>query len=342
MTELARGLGALLGEAWGTETRVEATEIASAGARRTNLLFDAIAGDRREALVATIMPTPEIAHSTMSVEASLLRTAEAASVPAPRLVLVSEEPKYVGGPLFITRRVTGESIPRRILRLCEQHPGLGERVAYQCGEAMSRLHAVPEAEVDPGVEAPAEGDPCLHALRDLQEKNAALLQPSPAMTLALVWLERHLPKPPASGLSLVHGDWRNGNIAVSEHGLEAAYDWEIAHLGDPMEDLAWICVRSWRFRNDHLEVGGFAKREALFDGYRAGGGTIDTDRFRWWKVLRTAWWGLGLADQAASHLDGSFSSIVMAASGRRVAELEYDVLMLLSREYAPLGTKVHS
>ena len=91
-----------------------------------------------------------------------------------------------------------------------------------------------------------------------------------------------------------------------------------------------------------LEVGGFAKREALFDGYRAGGGTIDTDRFRWWKVLRTAWWGLGLADQAASHLDGSFSSIVMAASGRRVAELEYDVLMLLSREYAPLGTKVHS
>lgn len=340
MSDVTEGLARFLSETWGTAVGVEGVRVASAGARRRNLLFEATRGKQREALAATIMPTPEIAHTTMEVEAALLRIAEAADVPAPRLIAVTEDPAYVGGPLFVTRRIEGESIPRRILRLCEQDATLGPRLAYQCGEAMAKLHAVPRDAIDPRIEVPTAGDPAAHALRDLEEKNDALLQPSPALTLALVWLERHLPAPPATGLALVHGDWRNGNIAVSANGLEAAYDWEIAHVGDPMEDLAWICVRSWRFRNDHLEVGGFATRDALFEGYRAAGGAIDLDRFRWWKLLRTAWWGFGLADQAASHLDGSFPSIVMAASGRRVAELEYDVLMLLSHEYAQPLTKV--
>lgn len=339
MSDVAEGLARFLSETWQEPVRVEAVRVASAGARRRNLLFEATRGELREALAATIMPTPEIAHTTMEVEAALLRTAEAAGVPAPRLVAVTEDPAYVGGPLLVTRRVEGESIPRRILRLCEQDPTLGSRLASQCGEAMARLHAVPQASLDSRIEVPASGDAAAHALRDLEEKNDALLQPSPALTLALVWLARNLPAPPPAGLALVHGDWRNGNIAVSPKGLEAAYDWEIAHVGDPMEDLAWICVRSWRFRNDHLEVGGFATRESLFEGYRGAGGSIDLERFRWWKLLRTVWWGLGLADQAASHLDGSFPSIVMAASGRRVAELEYDVLMLLSHEYEPPHTK---
>jgi hypothetical protein len=96
-----------------------------------------------------------------------------------------------------------------------------------------------------------------------------------------------------------------------------------------MEDVSWMCVRMWRFRNDDLEVGGLAHRADLKAGYEGAGGTWDDDSFHWWKTLGTLRWGLGLAGQAMAHLNGSFRSIVMAASGRRVSELEYDTLMLL-------------
>jgi aminoglycoside phosphotransferase (APT) family kinase protein len=122
---------------------------------------------------------------------------------------------------------------------------------------------------------------------------------------------------------------------VGKDGLRAALDWEVSRVGDAMEDVAWLCQRGWRFRNDELEVGGFAKLAELKAGYEAGGGTWNVASFHWWKVMATLRWGLLLAGQAAAHLDGSVPSIVMAASGRRVAELEYDVLMLIGRNLGP-------
>ncbi len=132
-------------------------------------------------------------------------------------------------------------------------------------------------------------------------------------------------------LSIVHGDLRNGNIIVDATGLRAVLDWEGAHLGDPSEDLARICLRTWRFGADAFEVGGFAQRSALLDAYVEAGGRVDSESFHWWKVLGTLRWGISLARQAIGHLDGSVPSIVMAASGRRVAELEFDLLALLGR-----------
>ena len=96
-----------------------------------------------------------------------------------------------------------------------------------------------------------------------------------------------------------------------------------------MQDLAWPCQRMWRFREDARTVGGLGPVAALRDAYVGAGGVWDDDRFAWWRVLGTVSWGLGLAGQARGHLDGSFPSIVMAASGRRVPELEYDTLLLL-------------
>ena len=157
---------------------------------------------------------------------------------------------------------------------------------------------------------------------------ADLLQPSRAFSLAVSWLERRQPSPPAK-LAAIHGDVRNGNLIVSEGGLEAILDWELAHVGDPMEDLALLCLRTWRFGLDHLEAGGFCDRATLVESYESAGGRFDLEAFHWWKVLGTLRWGLGLAAQAKGHLDGSVRNIVTATSGRRVGELEYDLLNLL-------------
>ena len=325
------GLAAFLSEQWATPVAVENLSVASAGARRRNVLFDALRDGARVPLVATIIPSAAVQIMPIEVEASNLRLAEAAGMPAPHVHAVCDDARFVGGPFFVTARVAGESIPRQVLRLVERDPPLGPRLARQCGEALAKLHAVDPAEAHAQIARPGD-DPIEATLRAVALLVRDLLQPSPAFALALGWLRRNRPPPPAR-LAVVHGDFRNGNILVGPGGLLAALDWEICHVGDPMEDLGWLCQRMWRFRNDALEVGGFGARADLRAGYEAAGGRFDASRFHWWKAMSTLRWGLGLAGQAKAHLDGSVPSVVMAASGRRVAELEWDVLMLLRRGF---------
>jgi aminoglycoside phosphotransferase (APT) family kinase protein len=327
-TDVAKGLANFLSQQWGEEVRVDGIAPATAGARRQNLLFDAHHSGKTTPLCATITPNAALQVMAAEVEASCLQLAEGAGAPAPHVHGVSSDPSFVGGPFFITSRIDGETIPRRVLRMIEAHQGLGERLAYQCGEALARLHSVDTRAANPALARPEDVSASGQALRGVALLLDGLLQPSLAFRLAFHWLERNQP-PPTQHLSLVHGDFRNGNLIVGEDGLRAALDWELTHIGDPMEDLGWVCQRMWRFRNDTLEVGGFAGRDSLRAGYEAAGGTWSEASFHWWKTLGTLRWGIGLAAQAAAHIDGSVRSIVMAASGRRVAELEYDTLMLL-------------
>ncbi len=324
----AKGLANYLSQEWDEEVSVDGLTIATAGARRQNLLFDAHHAGQTSRLVATITPNAALQVMDAEVEASCLRFAEAAGMPAPHLHGVSNDVSAVGGPFFITSRVEGETIPRRVLRMIEASPGSGARLGRQCGTALAQLHGADLGNAHPSLAKPEGVTPSEQAIQGLDLLFEDSLQPSLAFRLCFHWLERNQPPPPQR-LSVVHGDFRNGNLIVGEEGLLATLDWELTHLGDAMEDLGWLCQRMWRFRNDELEVGGFASRGDLRGGYEAAGGSWNEESFHWWKVLGTLRWGMGLARQAAAHLDGSVRSIVMAASGRRVAELEYDTLMLL-------------
>ncbi|MAE95367.1 MAG: phosphotransferase [Deltaproteobacteria bacterium] len=327
--DLAQGLARALSTTWGETAEIEIRDQASAGARRHNVLFDALRGGERIPLVATIIPNPAIQVMDVEVEAASLRLAESQGMPVPHVHGVWQDTSLVGGPFFVSTRIDGETIPRQVLRLVEAHPGLGATLAGQCGGALARLHAADADKAHEGLIRPREDD-CVveQALTGVAALIGELLQPSPSFTLGLRWLERHAPAPPER-LSVLHGDFRNGNLIVGDDGLRAVLDWEVGHLGDPMEDAAWLCMRMWRFRNDELEVGGFGQRAQLREGYEAAGGAWRDEAFHWWKVLGTLRWGLGLAGQAKAHIDGSVPNIIMAASGRRVAELEYDLLMLL-------------
>ena len=331
LDQTAKGLAAFLAQKWGRPVAIENLEQASAGARRRNLLFDAVSGSDRTPLVATIVPFAAMQLVPIEVEASNLQLAEAAGMPVPHVHAVSSDNSFVGGPFFITSRIAGETIPRQVLRLVERTPGLGATLARQCGAALARLHAADASRTHPLVVRPA-GNPLEAALAVSRRSIDELLQPSPAFTLCFNWLKRNIPPAPRR-ITIVHGDFRNGNIIVGADGLRASLDWEVCHLGDPMEDAGWVVQRMWRFRNDSLEVGGFGTRDDLRAGYQEAGGEWNEARFQWWKAQGTLRWGLGLAGQAKQHLDGSVPSIVLAASGRRVAELEYDTLMLLKRGF---------
>jgi aminoglycoside phosphotransferase (APT) family kinase protein len=326
--DLAAGLASFLSVEWGRPVTVAKLSLSSAGARRSNVLFDADDGEHGLSLVATILPSREIELNPIGAEAAIRALAEQGGVPVPHVHAVCLDESFVGGPFFVSERVDGESVPRRVLRLVDER-GIGEVVAAQLGRAIGRLHAIDPSLAPVDLMDPGPGNPAELAIAGADESMAQLLQPRPALALGLRWLERHLPAPPARR-SIVHSDVRNGNLIIGPDGLRAVLDWEGARRqGDPMEDLAWPSLRMWRFRADDREIGGFAGREPFIAGYQAAGGAFDSERFHWWKVLGTVRWALGLAGQAAAHLDGRFVSIVMAASGRRVPELEWDLLMLV-------------
>ena len=174
----------------------------------------------------------------------------------------------------------------------------------------------------PGLERP-DPLPTWRAMLD------GLGQPHPAFELAAAVATR----PPAAergARRIVHGDFRNGNLIVGPEGVRAVLDWELAHVGDPMEDLGWLCVKAWRFGVDDSRVGGFGDEADLFAAYEsAGGGPVDPAVVRWWEVLGTLKWGIMCIVQAMTHLSGATRSVELAAIGRRVCENEWDLLELV-------------
>ena len=258
---------------------------------------------------------PGAPASGVRLEAGLLAAAAKAGVPVPGLVAAGSADDGLGAAFVVVEFVEGETIPRRILR-DEALAGARAVLAAQCGEILAAIHDIPPAEV-PGL---AGGDQ-LEALRGLLDH---LGQPHPAFELGLRKLAST--RPPRTDETVVHGDFRNGNLIVGAEGVQAVLDWELAHLGDPMEDLGWLCVRAWRFGSP-LPVGGFGGVDDLVAAYeRASGRHVDPDVLHWWELLGTLRWGVICIVQAMTHTTGVVRSVELAAIGRRVCEVEWDLL----------------
>lgn len=162
-------------------------------------------------------------------------------------------------------------------------------------------------------------------------------EPHPALELALLRLDAD--RRPSTRRGVVHGDFRLGNWMVDASGLVGVLDWELAHIGDPVEDLGWMCVQSWRFGSP-LPAAGVGTREELLAAYAAAGGAfVDPGELRWWELFGTTRWGVICVQQAATHLSGAVRSVELAAIGRRVCEVERDVLELLEPDAVATATR---
>ena len=254
----------------------------------------------------------------MAIEVAALRAASAGGVPVPEVVAASTDPSALGAAYTIMTAVDGETIARKLLR-DEQFATARGVLAGQLGAAAARLHAVDVG----GLEGFAADDP-LEALRTTLDETG---EPHPAFELVMRWLHDH--RPAQRPKALVHGDFRIGNVIVGPEGLRAVLDWELAHLGDPMEDLGYLCVKAWRFGGT-LPVGGVGTYEQLFAAYEAaGGGRVDPTEVHWWEVLGTLKWGIICITQALAHTSGASRSHELAAIGRRVCENEHDLFLAL-------------
>jgi aminoglycoside phosphotransferase (APT) family kinase protein len=247
----------------------------------------------------------------MQMEAALLRAALSVGVPVPDVVAAGDDWIVMG-------HVEGETIARKILR-DDEYAGARPKLAHQCGEILAALHRIP-VDVTP-LDEPDQLATWRVTLDTLGEAH-------PAFELAFKWLTANRPAP--SRRAVVHGDFRNGNFIVGPEGVRSVLDWELAHVGDPMEDLGWLCVKAWRFGVRDKPVGGFGDYDALIGAYEAaGGGTVDRDVLLWWETLGTLKWGIMCILQAMAHTSGAIRSVELAAIGRRVCENEWDLLEML-------------
>jgi aminoglycoside phosphotransferase (APT) family kinase protein len=313
----------------GAHATVDALRRLSGGASRETWAFDARVGDENLALVLRRDPGAAVSGPLdRSTEADVLGAAQHAGVLAPPVRFVLEPADELGSG-FVMDRVEGETVARRILR-DDEYAGARPLLAAQCAEQAARIHAVPGSALPAAL-------PLLGAHEQLEQYREVLDtigEPHPAFELGLRRLARDAPT--VDEATLVHGDFRNGNLVVGPEGLRAVLDWELAHRGDPVEDLGWLCVKSWRFGVTDHRVGGFGHVDTLCRAYEAASGTsVDPARLRWWEAFGTLKWGVICEIQAQTHLLGLVRSVELATLGRRIAEMEWDLLELLADTDAP-------
>jgi aminoglycoside phosphotransferase (APT) family kinase protein len=321
--ELTSGLEALLA-AHGAVGQVDGVVRLSGGASRETDAFDLVTdGGTRPLILQRVRKGSLDTGPGIRGEAALLRLADAQGVPVPTVV-ADDDGTHVGGPALVAERLEGETIARKLLRDGEWTTAR-QRLVGQAGAALAAIHRIPIAD------APPLRD--VDQLEEQQTLAATLGPPFPAFELALRWLARN--RPAAREHTVVHGDFRLGNLLIDRAGLRGVLDWEISHLGDPVEDLGWYCVRAWRFGSP-LPAGGMGTREELLAAYAdAGGRPVEPEVLRWWELLGTVRWGLICHVQASAHLGGVVRSMELATIGRRVAENEWDVLGLLPGDPLP-------
>lgn len=306
-----------LADALGRIMRAEITDLRrlSAGASRETWSFDV---DGKGHILRRDPPAaPDPAG--MAREAECFRAAAAAGVPIPTLFAAGDGSDGVGSPYLLMERVDGETLPRRLLR-DERWAEVRPLLARQFGEILARLHRIPVGNV-PSV--PRSGN----RLDSLRDQHDVFGEPSPALEVAFRWLADHRPDPTPD--ALVHGDFRNGNLLIGPDGVRAVLDWELAHIGDPREDLGWVCAKVWRF-GAAPAVGGFGDRDELFEGYASvAGQRPDPEAVHWWEVFAAAHWAVICRVQAERHFSGAEPSVELAVLGRRACEAEYDALLAL-------------
>jgi aminoglycoside phosphotransferase (APT) family kinase protein len=255
-----------------------------------------------------------IHEATLSLEQEfqVLEAAAEAGVKVPEPVAYLGE--LGGREAFAMERVEGETIGRRIAR--NPPPGL----EIQLADELAKIHAIPPERL-PFLRG---GD----ILGRFEHELDTVGDPHAAIEYGLWWLRQHRPEPLADVVT--HGDFRIGNVVVSERGLEYLLDWEFAHLSDPREDLAWPIVRAWRFGADERRLGGVGELEPYLQRYaELTGLEVPVDDLDWWEVLGNVKWATGCLTQCRRHLTGLDRSVEYAVLGRMAAEMEYELLDLI-------------
>jgi aminoglycoside phosphotransferase (APT) family kinase protein len=311
---------ARLGDVLGQRPSGEIRRLSGGASRETYLCGCGSSGDLVLQIEQGGKPTGEPPG-----QAALLEAALHAGVPVAAVIAHGNDDPILGAAWTLLKALPGTADAKQILAdaTAGDVPGkIGNRALELLDSIAGALAAVHRMPADPALAPPVE-EP-LAQLRALYDR---LGEPHPTFELAFRILGSD--RPP-SRPTIVHGDFRMGNLMVDRDGVSGVLDWELTHIGDPVEDLGWLCVPAWRFTRPDLPAAGLGTREELLAAYeRHAGITVPMTELRRWELAGTLRWGVICVMQAFTHLSGARRSIEHAVIGRRACEVEWDLLELL-------------
>jgi aminoglycoside phosphotransferase (APT) family kinase protein len=301
----------------------------SGGAIQENWAFDAkVRGGAHAGAVPCVLrtdaPTGVAVSHGRPEEFAILRAAHTAGVKVPEPLGLCADAKILGKPFYVMRRVDGTALGH-VLVNDSKWPGDRVKLARELGAELAKLHTLVPPRADlPFLKSPV-GSPALASVAEYRAWLDAYRDPRPALEFALRWLERAAP--PKGALALCHRDYRTGNYMVDAQGLTGILDWEFAGWSDPLEDLGWFCAKCWRFGRWDREAGGVGDRADFLAGY---GKPVDADALRYWEIMAHARWAVIALQQGERFVGGGEASLDLALTGRRIAELEFELLTMIA------------
>lgn len=264
---------------------------------------------------------------TRAQEFAVMQRAHETGVKVARVRYLCTDAQVLGFPFFLMDYVEGISIGRKVItqpELAAARAVLPEQMAQQ----LAQIHTMPVDDLN-FLARPANHDPIGAVIAECYALLDALQLHNPAFEFILRWADRH--RPACDRITFIHGDFRVGNLLVDLNGLAAVIDWEFAHIGDPHEEIGYVCMRDWRFGNGHLRMGGLSDRERLITAYeQASGFTVNRQAADWWELIGNVRWGIICMSQAQRHLSGKESSVELASLGRRSAEMQLEALQMIN------------
>ena len=331
MSALDKNLDALaryLREACGARSvDVHGSTLLSGGAIQQNWGLDvAISGGAHKGQHAWVLRTDAPATVASSLprerEYAILRFANARGAGAPKPLFLCEDAGVIGQPFFVMEKLPGVAAGHKVVRMALDRKALAKELA----QAAARIHAIPAAAAR--TELPfLQRFTTREVIVACRAHLDALTEPHPVLEYGLRWCELHAPT--REETTFVHRDFRTGNYLVHEGRLTGILDWEFAGVGNPLEDIGWICAKCWCFRHEHHIVGGVAGLDDFIPEYEAASGReVPPEALRYWQVMAHIRWAVIALQQAQRHLSGSEPSLELALTGKIVAELEWDVLQL--------------
>ncbi len=321
----------------GTAVITGAQQLAGGASRDTWKLEVELAGTPQSLVLRKDHPTQMFEGAlTREQEYRMMDAAHKSGVRVAAMRWYHSDPDLLGSPFFIMDFVAGVSVGRQVIQLPEL-AAARSALPQQMAEQLALIHRMnPAAYGIDFLRQPAPGSsPALDTVRETYRLLDDLGVSSPPWEFALRWAEHHAPD--CAQRTFIHGDFRLGNLLVDAQGLAAVIDWEFAHVGDPLEELAYPCMRDWRFGNGRLHFAGLSDRETFLRHYEAySGRQVDRAAVDWWEIMGNIRWGIICMSQAQRHLSGKEQSVELASLGRRSAEMQLEALRLIERTHSAL------
>ena len=261
-----------------------------------------------------------------------LRSLADSGVPAPRAYWYSDDSEALGAPFFVCEFVKGDA---PVPWTADGGPAFDEATRIKLGEqfveALAALHnfewrAAPVANIG-GATDPDETAGSQIAFWEERMRQWSTRR-FPMLEWALIWFRTHAPKAPR--ISVVHGDYRIGNFLELDGRISAILDWELVHLGDPIEDLGWICLQAWRGRSPYMCH--LLTRDELSKKYQAlTGAPVDPAALHYWEVFGT--FKLTVMHLGASYCfeTRDFNDLRMAGMGAQLPRMLLQLESVMER-----------